>query len=505
MIHSIRHSLFLHLIATGLIWMFAASASAVTSYHIGNSLTNQSNPDAFELFAQNRGVELSTGYSVHGGWALNDFLSYPDDPDILTNEYGLYTTALANNHWDIVTLQPHRSFPGTQMHQDVSSILSLINTTRSNPANADTNFYIFQTWPDRTFNYQQEWTAPLLDHPATPNTRSRAYFNYLIERVRAETDANVYMIPAGEVLYELDKRFRSREIPGISSVYNLYGDDIHMAPGAGRYITGLTMYATMMGQYPNELPPPSGFYEGNIELTPLQESLVQEVIRQVIDSSPYSGLDLPLRPVSDFNLDGMVDERDLVVFNNAVGITDPYDLDEDGDVDGRDFLAWQRRNRQELNTLEAAEFAFMDLNGNGYVEPGDAQAWQDAFSLNGDVDLDGDGDSDGRDFLIWQRSTTLWPGDLNRDFLIDGVELQAWKDTFGFTVAADANGDGIVTMADYAIWESENGRIWTFPFAQTSPLNPGGISAVNAVPEPGTLVLSAIAILSAASTRRRSR
>jgi autotransporter-associated beta strand protein len=44
-----------------------------------------------------------------------------------------------------------------------------------------------------------------------------------------------------------------------------------------------------------------------------------------------------------------------------------------------------------------------DFDLNGFVDDDDLLRWQDDYGVNGRSDADGDGDSDGRDFLMWQR------------------------------------------------------------------------------------------------------
>ena len=52
-----------------------------------------------------------------------------------------------------------------------------------------------------------------------------------------------------------------------------------------------------------------------------------------------------------------------------------------------------------------------------------------------DADFDGDGDVDGADFLTWQRGvgvgTDLTTGDANDDNVVDGDDLAIWSDQFG--------------------------------------------------------------------------
>jgi hypothetical protein len=51
-----------------------------------------------------------------------------------------------------------------------------------------------------------------------------------------------------------------------------------------------------------------------------------------------------------------------------------------------------------------------------------------------DADFDGDGDVDGEDFLIWQRGLGTGDnadGDANGDNMVDGADLTIWRDQFG--------------------------------------------------------------------------
>jgi hypothetical protein len=65
-------------------------------------------------------------------------------------------------------------------------------------------------------------------------------------------------------------------------------------------------------------------------------------------------------------------------------------------------------------------------------------------SVAADADFDGDSDVDGHDFLIWQRGLGLTGqtnndnGDANSSGVVDGADLTVWKAAFGVsaTVAA---------------------------------------------------------------------
>ncbi len=70
------------------------------------------------------------------------------------------------------------------------------------------------------------------------------------------------------------------------------------------------------------------------------------------------------------------------------------DFDNDGDIDGRDFLVWQQGGSPNP------------------LSPDDLADWQTNYGTAGHFagDFDIDGDVDGRDFLAWQRNPSI--GDL---------------------------------------------------------------------------------------------
>ncbi len=472
--------------------------AVTTSYHIGNSLTYDSQPLGIESLAASRGLDHQVGFHIRSSASLQSILANPTDVTTTPNEFGTFDQALPNNNWDIVTLQPHNdNAPITTLAVDTESILSFINLTRSNPANAETNFYIYQTWPQKSAaTYQTLWNTPSLDQPGTHMSRTRAYYNNLIEHVRSETDANVYIVPVGEVLYELDIKMRAGQIPGFTSVGQLYRDALHMSYGPGRFVAGVTTFATILGQYPNELEIPDDFYGGPSSLSPVQKAIFLETIRDVLDKHPYTGLIMPAPLRADFDGNLTVDESDLDFWEASEGITGPYDTDQDGDVDGRDFLFWQRNYQTQL---PPAQLAIADLNNDGVYNHEDLPVWQNSYGLNNGGDVDGDGDTDGRDFLFWQRTATMNPADLNGDYVVDSLDLAEWRQTYAYVVEADANFDGVIDMADYDIWAAENGLSWTFPQAFMAPPLASQIGDIQAgvvvVPEPGTAILALLVLL----------
>ncbi len=122
------------------------------------------------------------------------------------------------------------------------------------------------------------------------------------------------------------------------------------------------------------------------------------------------------------------------------------DFDEDGDVDGSDFLAWQRG----AGTSSNASADQGDANSDGAVNDLDLAILQQDYGQGSPAlvvttgDFDNDGDVDGSDFLALQRgfglAASLSSGDGDQDGDVDGADLQVWSDSFGQNSALLAAG-----------------------------------------------------------------
>ena len=66
----------------------------------------------------------------------------------------------------------------------------------------------------------------------------------------------------------------------------------------------------------------------------------------------------------------------------------------------------------------------------------------EALSSGQAGDFDSDGDVDGQDFLVWQRtfgSTTDLSADGNQDGVVDAADFTVWRDNFGSASSMTAN------------------------------------------------------------------
>ena len=98
-----------------------------------------------------------------------------------------------------------------------------------------------------------------------------------------------------------------------------------------------------------------------------------------------------------------------------------------------------------LDSFTDADISVLAANSDGDSQAAVATAYFDNFEVNSvnAADFDGDGDVDGADFLAWQRgygiaAGTALPadGDANGDLNVDGLDLAIWRAQFGFVTSS---------------------------------------------------------------------
>jgi hypothetical protein len=331
---------FTHLIASASCLFAGAMASAETlrAYHIGNSVTDTIRYNALRAMAAanaDRGNIYEYGRHTIPGAPLEFIWNNPNGG---FGEPSTYPTALPNNDWDVLTLQPFdRSVNNDQDHMQ-----RFIDLMRSRPANADTQVYVYQRWPRRLgssgnytpIDYPAVYSQPHVLLPSQPgffapnNLEVSGFYEALIDRVRqnnAGVGPEIKMIPVGDVLNEIDARLRAGQIRGISGTTRptlnpgtldiniLYPDGIHFG-NLGNFIVGTTFYATMFKDDPRGLVVPTEYklaadnpsyrpadfnfpgmlLDANLPSITNETILdLQDAIWDVVSVHPYSGVPEP--------------------------------------------------------------------------------------------------------------------------------------------------------------------------------------------------------------------
>jgi hypothetical protein len=271
-----------------------APGSASRIYHIGNSVTDTINYSAFRSMAQSGGKTYNFGRHMIPGASLDWIWDHPGD-GFNESPYGYYPNALPNYSWDVVTIQPF----DRHLDSDTSYARRYIDLARQRADNANTQFYVYSRWPrknsDGTLDYDAKWLRTYTGG-WDGSEESKDYFEDLTNSLRGQTtylSKPVRMVPAGDVMYELNQRMKAGRIPGFSNVTQLYADGIHL-DNVGSFVVATTFYATMYKADPRGLSYASYDVIKNSatdhDITDSLASAIQQCVWDVVSTHPYAGL-----------------------------------------------------------------------------------------------------------------------------------------------------------------------------------------------------------------------
>ena len=267
--------------------LLALPAHALNVYHVGNSMT-QGLP--VNLLNQWTDGDYIAGRHIYYGQSLNTIFNNPTLASYV-DSYGTFGPALANNSWDVLTVQPY--------FDSLTTAIARVNDFAA-LTTAETVIYPPYPWRDwwsTTFDGPHWWTEPYTTGSSN-STFSRSFSNQL-----AEATGKRY-IPSGEVIYQLSHTHNPRDF---------YGDAVHLNGTTGAFILASTTYATLYGLSPVGLAIPA-----NVD--PALGLEIQQVAWAVVAGHKYTGVPA----TGDYTGDGIVDMQDYHrwKFNFARGITD---------------------------------------------------------------------------------------------------------------------------------------------------------------------------------------
>jgi hypothetical protein len=147
-------------------------------------------------------------------------------------------------------------------------------------ANPASSAYIYETWHSRN---DARW-RPRIDE-------DRAGWESIADGIMAaRSGVVVYVVPAGQALAALHDRIAAGEVPGLSSIDDLFSDDIHMND-AGNFFVALVQFATIYRRSPIGLTTTiTREFGGNYETPgPDTARVMQEVAWATVLANPRSG------------------------------------------------------------------------------------------------------------------------------------------------------------------------------------------------------------------------
>ena len=328
--------------------LFASVSSGMTVYPIGNSLTNGQPWSVISSWATSRGHTFTYGKHVLFGSGLDEIWDSPgttSDPS--PAPFGRFPNALPNYEWDALVLEPYND----SLNLNLPYIKNFVDLALTNPANLDTQVYIFQIWPRSTWgDFRTHWDAGYPGNDLDGGWAStRDFYTSMVGALNA-TDLGltkpVLTIPIGEVIYEVANRIAAGTMPGMSSTAELYVDPIHFNE-LGSFLQVSTEYATWFGESPAGLPP--------FGIEPTLALEIQKIAWQVVAGHSYSGV----AATGDFDGDGKVTALDYGQWKLN------YDR---GIANAAGYVAW--RNRY------SGEGVMGDFDGDGKVTTLDYGQWK---------------------------------------------------------------------------------------------------------------------------------
>lgn len=255
---------------------------------IGNSLTDNVNYEGFSGLIQSRGNTITLGSQRIPGSPLS-FLWENLSSGFTHEPYGYPQNAFTVYSWDYLSLQPFdRSIEGAE--GDKTMIGNYYNLIKSK--SPDCKVSIYGHWP-RTPNdksYQdctkEEYNTVWLSDTGIETRKFYEDLTLAVRDVYPATAANIILAPIGEVMYELNNNPDFLSAMGITSIWGVYADGIHLN-GVGAYISACVNYALMYHDDPAGLGVPGAFGAIPAAALPYIHDAVKNVI---IDKSVYTGI-----------------------------------------------------------------------------------------------------------------------------------------------------------------------------------------------------------------------
>lgn len=330
------------------------SSETMKIYWVGNSLVRSITPTRLHELVAERGIDLQFGSQLKGGFSLrkhwdvlergevirywetnkpvgDNFEPGRPDGDTLPKRFGSFWKAHKEHKWDALVLLPLLASDREEEYEALQRFVEYVIEHDSAE-----QIYLFQSWIGLPMlrdergrraglgqvDYQAVWKSDLrgsgrLDAGLLTGVQ-RDYYK-LIDRVNNEYDDRlagpIRMIPFGDIVYELDKRLKAGEIPGLAELYErdperipswdpatgdkaganiLYADrhhpvaQPHLDGTIATYVMGLMYYSILTGQSPTGLSG-NAYDFGDARDEALRRAL-QTAVWDVVRDHPYTGI-----------------------------------------------------------------------------------------------------------------------------------------------------------------------------------------------------------------------
>ncbi|KIC23332.1 MULTISPECIES: hypothetical protein [unclassified Leisingera] len=214
---------------------------------IGHSLFGPDNPQMLEQLLDTQ-AEARVEAQIINGAPLSYNWQHSGSAEGVDSRERLKAPADAVIVTEAIPLANHLKWSGTE--QAVTQFYELVRT-----ANPEVQFYLQETW--HSLDSGTGADVPFDDGADVPwrvrLDQDLPRWQAVVEDVNAATGGTVKLLPAGQAMARLDDAIRAGTMPGLSSIRDVFADDIH--PNAtGFYFMALLQYAVLTGEDPAGLP-----------------------------------------------------------------------------------------------------------------------------------------------------------------------------------------------------------------------------------------------------------
>lgn len=214
---------------------------------IGHSLFGQDNPQILDQLLDTQ-AEATVEAQIINGAPLSYNWQHSGSAEGVDSRERLTRHADAVIVTEAIPLANHLKWSDTE-----GAVTRFYELARA--ANPDVDFYLQETWHSLDSG---TGTAVPFDDGADVPWRQRLEqdlprWQAVVAEVSAATGGNVKLLPAGQAMARLDDAIQAGTMPGLSSIRDVFADDIH-PNSTGFYFLALLQFAVLTGEVPKGLP-----------------------------------------------------------------------------------------------------------------------------------------------------------------------------------------------------------------------------------------------------------
>lgn len=320
---------FLKVIIGFLIWNLSY-AQSTKPFFLGHSLVNFEMPNMVNRLAEASGKDYFYKLNVGNGANFSWHYTHPT-----TGQGDTWTTTLPEGGFthfiltEAVPLKNHLQWSNTFEYADTFAMYAKLY-------NPGVKTYIYETWHCTNSGSplgcawdnddDLDWRARL--------TTDKALWMGIVDHLKEKGHDDVYLVPGGQGLAKLYDAIGNEEVPGITSIQQVFSDDIHLTL-VGNYYIACIMYATIFGESPEGLPNRlKNSWEVLYDQFPTveQATILQKLAWQTVCENEESGVNCIVNSVEPtISKDPLI----VVCNNGYVSVTDVVNKINVFNVDGK--------------------------------------------------------------------------------------------------------------------------------------------------------------------------